>query len=155
MNVFVKAKKIGRFITDPYFRFHVMASRGFRAKTDAKEFLLKAYKFSMGEELNLEDPQKYTEKLQWLKIFDHRPEYTIMVDKYTVKQYVAERIGEEYVIPLLGVWERVEDIDFASLPEKFVLKTTHHIPQIQILLRMTLDFLFELVHMFLGISILI
>ena len=60
-----------------------------------------------------------------MKLYDHRSEYTTMVDKYAVKQYVTERIGEEYVIPLLGVWENAEEIDFDSLPERFVLKTTH------------------------------
>ena len=122
MNLFVKAKKIGRLVTDPYFRFHVAASRGLKAKTDAKKFLKKEYKFHMGQDLNLDNPQKYTEKLQWLKLYDHRCVYTTMVDKYMVKQYVSERIGKEYVIPLLGVWDHVEDIDFSSLPDKFVLK---------------------------------
>lgn len=125
MNISKKVKILGRLLTEPYFRFHYMANKGLKGKTVAEEFLKKEYKFHMGKELNLDAPKTYTEKLQWLKLYDHRPEYTIMVDKYTVKQYVTERIGEEYVIPLLGVWERVEDIDFASLPEKFVLKTTH------------------------------
>ena len=79
----------------------------------------------MGRELDLENPVDYTEKLQWLKLYDHRPEYTTMVDKYEVKDYVAQRIGKQYVIPLLGVWENVNDIDFSALPEQFVLKTTH------------------------------
>lgn len=114
-----------KFVMDPDFRFVSLANKGLKSKTPADEFLKKEYRFYTGKELDLENPQLYTEKLQWLKLYDHRPEYTTMVDKYTVKQYVAERIGEEYVIPLLGVWERVEDIDFASLPEKFVLKTTH------------------------------
>jgi hypothetical protein len=83
------------------------------------------YRFKMNKELNLDDPKTYTEKLQWLKLYDHRPEYTRMVDKYEVKQYVADKIGQAYVIPLLGVWERVEDIDFDGLPRQFVLKTTH------------------------------
>lgn len=125
MSIFRKVKKIGRLLRDPYFRFHFFVSRGLKGKTNAKEFLKKEYRFHMGENLDLDNPQKYTEKLQWLKLYDHRPEYTTMVDKYAVKQYVADRIGQEYVIPLLGVWERVEDIDFDSLPNKFVLKTTH------------------------------
>ena len=83
------------------------------------------YKIKTGKELNLENPVLYNEKLQWLKLYDHRPEYTTMVDKYSVKQFVAERIGNKYVVQLLGVWESVEDIDFDSLPDKFVLKTTH------------------------------
>ena len=125
MSIYRKVKKIGRLLRDPYFRFHVFVRRGLKGKTNAKEFLKKEYRFLMGKDLDLGNPKLYTEKLQWLKLYDHRPEYTTMVDKYTVKQYVAERIGEEYVIPLLGVWERVEDIDFDTLPDQFVLKTTH------------------------------
>ena len=64
-------------------------------------------------------------KLQWLKLYNRRPEYTTMVDKYEAKKYVADLIGEEYIIPTLGVWERFEDIDFDTLPDQFVLKCTH------------------------------
>ena len=120
-----KIKTVIKIITDSDFRFHCLANKGLKSKTSAEEFLKKEYKFHMGQELDLDHPQKYTEKLQWLKLYDHRPQYTTMVDKYMVKQYVSDRIGEEYVIPLLGVWDRVDDIDFSSLPEKFVLKTTH------------------------------
>lgn len=120
-----KIKTILRLITDSDFRFVALANKGLKGKTPADKFLKKVYRFYMGRELNLENPEFYTEKLQWLKLYDHRPEYTTMVDKYAVKQYVSERIGEEYVIPMLGVWDRVEDIDFDSLPDKFVLKPTH------------------------------
>lgn len=74
---------------------------------------------------NLKNPQTYSEKLQWLKLYDRKPVYTTMVDKYAVKKYVADIIGEEYIIPTLGVWDKFEDIDFDSLPEQFVLKCTH------------------------------
>lgn len=75
--------------------------------------------------LDLDNPVTYNDKLQWLKLYNHRPEYTTMADKVKVKQYVAERIGEQYVVPLLGVWDRPEDIEWDKLPEKFVLKTNH------------------------------
>lgn len=75
--------------------------------------------------LRLKHPQTFTEKLQWLKLYNRDPEFTRMVDKYEAKQYVAERIGEEYIIPTLGVWERFDEIDFDSLPDQFVLKCTH------------------------------
>ena len=91
----------------------------------ADAFLKRMYKINMGKELNLTAPVNYTEKLQWLKLYDHRPEYTTMVDKYEVKKYVADRIGEQYVIPLLDVWDSVDEIDFEALPDRFVLKTTH------------------------------
>lgn len=78
-----------------------------------------------GTKLNLEFPQTFNEKLQWLKLYDRRPEYTIMVDKYAVKDYVAKIIGQNYIIPSLGVWDNFDDINFKILPEQFVLKCTH------------------------------
>lgn len=74
---------------------------------------------------NLKEPQTFNEKLQWLKLYDCRPKYTTMVDKYEAKKYVAEIIGEGYIIPTLGVWDKFEDIDFEKLPNQFVLKCTH------------------------------
>lgn len=90
-----------------------------------EKYLKKLWKAVMGYELNLEMPTTFNEKLQWLKLYDRRPEYTMMVDKYAVKKYIADKIGKEYIIPTLGVWERFEDIDFESLPNQFVLKCTH------------------------------
>lgn len=83
------------------------------------------YRFQMGKHLNLKDPKTFQEKLQWLKLYDRNPEYTKMVDKVLVKDYVASVIGSKYVIPLLGVWDKPEDINWESLPERFVLKTNH------------------------------
>ena len=75
--------------------------------------------------LNLANPRTFSEKLQWIKLYDHNPLYTLLVDKYLVKDYVAQRIGKEHVIPLLGVWDKVEDIEWDNLPNQFVLKTNH------------------------------
>ena len=125
MPVKDKAKKLLRFLTSPDYRFLVLAARGRKGSVPAEAFLKRMYRIHMGRELDLKDPKTYTEKLQWLKLYDHRPEYTVMVDKYAVKNYVSKKIGPEYVIPLLGVWDKVEDIDFDSLPKQFVLKTTH------------------------------
>ena len=75
--------------------------------------------------MNLRNPKRFSEKLQWLKLYDRKPEYTTMVDKIAVKNYVANIIGKEYVIPTLGVWNHFDDIDFDGLPDKFVLKTNH------------------------------
>lgn len=83
------------------------------------------YRSIFGRSLNLENPKTYNEKLQWLKLYDRNPLYTKLVDKYLVKQYVAEIIGEEHVIPTLGLYDSFADIDFSSFPDKFVLKTTH------------------------------
>ena len=79
----------------------------------------------MGYKLNINNPQTFSEKLQWLKLYDRRPEYTTMVDKYAVKEYVAKIIGNKYIIPTIGVWDKPEDIDWESLPNQFVLKCTH------------------------------
>ena len=78
-----------------------------------------------GEELNLENPQTFNEKIQWLKLYDSTPLKTKLADKYLVRDWVKEKIGEEYLIPLLGVWENFDDIDFDKLPDKFVLKANH------------------------------
>ena len=90
-----------------------------------EKFLKKLFKLYMGYELNLDNPQTFSEKLQWLKLYNRKPEYTQMVDKVGAKEYVASIIGEEYIIPTLGVWDRVEDIDWDTLPNQFVLKCTH------------------------------
>lgn len=83
------------------------------------------FRLKMGKRLNLDNPQTFCEKLQWLKLYNRKPEYTQMVDKYEAKKYVANIIGEEYIIPTLGVWDKFEDIDFDKLPNQFVLKTSH------------------------------
>lgn len=90
-----------------------------------EKFLKKLFKLHMGYELNLDNPQTFSEKLQWLKLNNRKPEYTQMVDKVGAKEYVANIIGEEYIIPTIGVWDRVEDINFDKLPNQFVLKCTH------------------------------
>jgi len=74
---------------------------------------------------NLRNPKTFGEKINWLKLHDHRPEYSRIVDKAEVKEYIREVLGPEYVIPTLGVWDRFADIDFDRLPESFVLKCTH------------------------------
>ena len=90
-----------------------------------KLYLKLLFKKRMGRKLDLRNPQSFNEKLQWLKLYDRKPEYIKMVDKYEVKKYVAEKIGEQYVIPTLGVWNKFEEINFDTLPNQFVLKTTH------------------------------
>ncbi len=90
-----------------------------------KIYLKIVYRLRVGKKLHLNNPQTFNEKLQWLKLYDRKPIYTTMVDKYAVKNYVAERIGPEYIIPTIGVWNKFDDIDFAELPDQFVLKCTH------------------------------
>lgn len=88
-------------------------------------YLSAMYYVLLGRRLHLDNPRTFTEKLQWLKLYYHRPECTVMVDKHLAKRWVADRIGERYVIPSLGVWDRAEEIDFDALPNRFVLKCTH------------------------------
>ena len=90
-----------------------------------KLYLSLRYRCQMGKWIDWKNPRTFTEKLNWLKVYDVKPEYTIMVDKYAAKEYVASIIGEEYIIPTLGVWDKVEDIDWDILPNQFVIKTTH------------------------------
>lgn len=88
-------------------------------------YLRVLYYIMMDRCLHLKKPKLFSEKIQWLKLYNRCPEYITMVDKYAVKEYVAKAIGEEYVIPTLAVYENFDDIDFEQLPNKFVLKTTH------------------------------
>jgi hypothetical protein len=83
------------------------------------------YRLRMGKKPDLDNPRTFTEKLQWLKLHDHNPEYTKMADKLAMRTYVKDRIGGGHTVPVLGIWKRFEDIDFESLPDRFVLKTTH------------------------------
>lgn len=90
------------------------------------ELVLKCdYRARTGRRLNLDTPRLFTEKLQWLKLHDRNPEYTVMVDKIAAKKWAADIIGEEYVTPTLAVWDSAEAIDVKDLPEKFVIKTNH------------------------------
>lgn len=88
-------------------------------------YLSLKYRMIMGKWPDVRHPKTFTEKLQWLKIHDHNPEYTKMVDKYAVKDWVAGIIGDQYIIPTLGCWDSPEEIEWDKLPQKFVLKITH------------------------------
>lgn len=105
--------------------FNILNSRQAFKWIPDQMFLKFAYKTLVGRKLNLNNPETFNEKLQWLKLYDRKPIYTTMVDKYAVKDYVASIIGEQYIIPTLGVWDNFDDIDFDALPNQFVLKCTH------------------------------
>lgn len=96
-----------------------------RRFVNPERYIRKLFYKRMGYELNLDNPQTYNEKLQWLKLYWHDPQLTTLVDKYLVKEYVSERIGSKYVIPTIGVWKKVKDIEWDVLPNQFVLKCTH------------------------------
>lgn len=112
-------------LKSPKKRTIILAQHGFFKNMSDEEFLKMQFKNVFGYPLDLNSPKTYSEKLQWLKLYDRKPEYTMMVDKYEVKQYVASKIGEEHIIKTLGVWDRFDDIDFSKLPNQFVLKCTH------------------------------
>lgn len=114
-----------RFITNPEIRLGYLTKIGFYDRWSDEKFLKKKYQIVTGEKLNLEDPRTFNEKIQWLKLHDRRDIYTVLVDKYAVKEYVTQKIGEEYIIPTLGVWDKFDDIIFDDLPNEFVLKCTH------------------------------
>lgn len=119
-------RALRKYILDSDYRFLVNAGFGKYNDMPDKEYLERKFKSSMGKPLDLKNPQTFNEKLQWLKLYNRKPEYTMMVDKYKVREYIAEKLGEEYLIPLLGAWDDPDDIDFDSLPNQFVLKCNHN-----------------------------
>lgn len=118
-------KKIVALIRNPYRIALHLNNKGLINWMPDKYFLKMAYRAELGKRLNLKEPSTYNEKLQWLKLYNRDELYTRLVDKYEVKEYVSQIIGNDYIIPTLGVWDRFEDIDFDELPEQFVLKCTH------------------------------
>lgn len=88
-------------------------------------FLQIMYRVRTGESLNLKNPVKFNEKLQWIKLYCHKDEYSRMVDKFEVRDFIKEKLGEGLLIPLIGVYDNFDQIDFEELPNKFVLKCTH------------------------------
>ena len=117
----IRIKRLGRSpkFLELYFLSH------FLTFLPDKLYLRLMFHLKMGYRLNLKNPQTFSEKLQWLKLYNRKPEYTMMVDKNAVKGYVSSLLGEEYIIPTLGVWDKPENIEWEKLPEQFVLKTTH------------------------------
>lgn len=113
-----------KYLTNPSLFLHRFLLFTARIWND-EVYLKMKYRLEMGKKLNLKHPVLYTEKLQWIKLHDHRSLYTTMVDKYAVKDYVAGIIGWNYIIPTLGVWENPDDIAWDLLPDQFVLKCTH------------------------------
>lgn len=125
MNV---CQKVLLYCTHPWKILLSLSARthlGVRIPMSDKSYLKLLYWDKFGKKLNLDNPKLFNEKLQWLKLYDRNPSYTQIVDKYEVKKIVSEKIGEQYVIPTLGVWEKFDQIDFDTLPKQFVLKCTH------------------------------
>lgn len=119
-------KKCFKYVFNKDYRYDINMALGFYNKMPDDEFLKRLFKSRLKYDLDLNNPKTFNEKLQWLKIHDRNPEYTTMVDKYKVRKYIADTIGEQYLIPLIAVYDKVEDIDFSKLPQKFVLKCNHN-----------------------------
>ena len=119
-------KKVKTILLDEDSRFLSLERKGFYNAVRDDRFLKRKFRAHMGTPLSIDNPKTFNEKLQWIKLYDRKPEYTMMADKYAVRDYIAEKLGQEYLIPLLGVWDDPEEIDFNALPDKFVLKCNHN-----------------------------
>ena len=117
--------RLYKALKHPEWLFGVVLRRAFSKWMDDRCFIKWEYFSGMGKFPNIDHPRTFNEKLQWLKLNDIHPEYSLLVDKYEAKEIVRKRIGDEYIIPTLGVWNSFNEIDFDKLPDKFVLKTTH------------------------------
>ena len=124
--------KIRTFIENPQYFITSPAAKGWLNWVPDSLYLKVLYRVIMGRKLNLKKPKEYNEKLQWLKLNDRKPEYSTMVDKYEVRGYIADLLGDKYLIPCLGIYDSVDDIDIDALPDKFVLKCTHDSGSVEI-----------------------
>lgn len=117
---------VKKFGMDPGYYSIVALGRILNGNANMDSIYLKLlYRYKLGKKLDLKRPQTYNEKIQWMKVHYRNPLYTQLADKYGVREYISKRIGEEYLIPLIGVYDKFDDIDFDTLPEQFVIKCTH------------------------------
>lgn len=119
-----KIEKLKKVLENPLFIIVFLNNRRLLRLSDEKYLKIKYYAV-FHKKLDLNNPQTFNEKLQWLKLYDRKDIYTKMVDKYDAKEFIANTIGEEYVIPTLGVYDKFDEIDFEKLPKQFVIKCTH------------------------------
>ena len=118
-------KKILNVIRRPYHFFVILNNRGL-ANWISDKFMVKIlYRDVFGRKLNLDSPKTFNEKMQWLKLYNRQDIYTSYVDKFAVKDIVAKKIGKEYIIPTLKVYDSIDEISLSDLPNQFVLKCTH------------------------------
>lgn len=121
-NVFTRSFKA---VTHPKLLAEYLLTKNAARISDDRKYIQWKYWLTFGKKCDLDNPKTFQEKLQWIKLNDRKPIYHQMVDKYDAKRFIAERVGEEYVIPTLGIWDRFEDVDFDSLPNQFIIKNTH------------------------------
>lgn len=119
-------RRVFDFVKDKDYRFLVLARHGFYDSLSDRDYMLRGALANKCCPLNIENPVTFNDKLAWLKLYDRKPLYTQIVDKYAVRSFVSERLGEDCLVPLVGgPWSSIDEIDFQSLPDKFVLKCTH------------------------------
>ncbi len=121
-NIFTR---IFKAITHPKWFSINLLNRYASLISNDRMYIKWKYWLTLGEKCNLDNPKTFQEKLQWIKLNDRKDIYHQMVDKYDAKQFIKEKVGEEYVIPTLGVWDKFEDINFDSLPNQFIIKNTY------------------------------
>ena len=125
LDIFQFLGKCREWLKSPrLLALHILRWRIFRLLSD-KAYISLKFRLSIGSKLSLTNPQTFNEKMQWLKLYDRKANYPSMVDKYLVRDYVVNTIGSHYLIPLIGVYDTPEEIDFTKFPEQFVLKCTH------------------------------
>ncbi|WP_300902903.1 ATP-grasp fold amidoligase family protein [uncultured Clostridium sp.] len=121
----MKFSKIKKFVKNPYKVVVYLGNKNLLNWLSDERYIKMIYKARTGKTLNLKNPSTYNEKLQWLKLYNRNSIYTQMVDKYEVRNYIKNSIGEKYLIPLIGQWDNFNDINFEELPMKFILKCNH------------------------------
>jgi len=124
--------KIKSILQNPVYLLTIPASRGMLKWMSDKRYNMLLYRLSIHKKCNLKNPKTYNEKLQWLKLYDTKPEYGIYADKSAVRKHIEDTLGKEYLIKCYGVYEKTEDIDITNLPDEFVMKCTHDSGSIEI-----------------------
>lgn len=122
---FINFQTIKEILTSPALFIRAINRVGLLSWVSDESYIKWRYKSTFKKKLDLENPKKFSEKLQWLKLYDRKPIYTEIVDKFEVRKFIEEKLGEDILIPLLGHWEDVESIEWDKLPNQFVLKATH------------------------------
>lgn len=130
---FSSIKTAIRLLKTPHALLEPIIARGYLNWLPDRYFISLRYLGMTGKKLNLKKPRGFNEKLQYMKLYDRNPEYTKYVDKYSVREYVAEKIGSEYLVPLYDKWDSADEIDFTNLPSKFVLKCNHDSGSVKII----------------------
>lgn len=122
----IRTKILIKYILNRNIRFTVNNEHGLYSKVPDDKILKKMFKIWVGYDLNLSKPITYQEKMQWLKLYDRKDLYTIMADKIKMKDFVSQKIGKEYVVPIIACWNSPQEIEFDKLPNQFVLKCNHN-----------------------------